>query len=88
VQAQPPPINFPAGEQPEEGRAIASDGEQPFEGIEGATDSPDGEQPNSGKEIAQWRLEFRDFRVREAPDQQVFLRGWRNRDRALLEKVK
>jgi hypothetical protein len=38
--------------------------------------------------IAQWRLEFRDFRVREAPDQMVFLRGWRNRDRALLEKVK
>jgi hypothetical protein len=38
--------------------------------------------------IAQWRLEFRDFRVREAPDQRVFLRGWRNRDRALMEKIK
>jgi hypothetical protein len=42
----------------------------------------------SARAIAQWRLEFRDFRVREAPDQRVFLRGWRNRDRALLEKVK
>ncbi|MGL5194955.1 MAG: hypothetical protein ACRC8Y_15355, partial [Chroococcales cyanobacterium] len=69
-------------------RAIVEDGEQPFDALKGATDSPVGEQPNSGKTIAQWRLEFRDFRVREAPDQRVLLRGWRNRDRALLEKVK
>ncbi|AFY85479.1 glycosyl hydrolase 108 family protein [Oscillatoria acuminata] len=37
--------------------------------------------------IAQWRLDFRDFRVKEAPDQVVFLRGWRNRDNDLLRKV-
>lgn len=48
---------------------------------------PKNEQ-DAARTIAQWRLEYRDFRVAEAPDQRVFLRGWQNRDRALLDAVR
>ncbi|MCT7964004.1 hypothetical protein NG791_25335 [Laspinema sp. D1] len=45
------------------------------------------DEREAARVIVQWRLEFRDFRVSEAPDQRVFLKGWQNRDNDLLRKV-